>query len=124
MAQPFDTIEPEDAFGQMSENQFREQVVAAARNRGWLVYFHDTNRPTYEVVDDRRRKNRSMGTPGFPDLTMTKGQRLVFAELKVKRNKLTDSQWAWRDAIETTGSEYYIWRPSDWDELIEVLDAN
>lgn len=127
MTQPHDTITPDEAFGKISENKFRSMVVEAARERGYLVYFHDTNAPTYEVKNGKRRKLRSMGTPGFPDLTMVREGRLIFAELKVGKNKPTEYQRQWISELGEVGLrtpesiDVYVWYPSDWNRLIEAL---
>ena len=66
-------------------------------------------------------------TAGYPDETLLRGSRLVVAELKTEKGKLTPAQELWREAWETYALEsagrcaYYLWRPSDLDEIAEVL---
>jgi hypothetical protein len=48
--------------------------------------------------------------------------RLVFAELKSDKGKLTAAQAAWLEVLgQVPHVEAYCWRPCDWDEMIRVL---
>jgi hypothetical protein len=58
---------------------------------------------------------------GWPDLCLIKGSRLIFAELKSEKGKLTAAQVTVLNALEATGHEVFCWRPSDWDSVCEVL---
>lgn len=92
----------------ISEKNFQELIVSLARNSGWLV-FH-----TY---DSRRC------APGFPDLVMVRGKHLIFAELKSQKGRLTAEQKQWLDRLwlSAEGLEVYLWRPSNWDDIEEVI---
>lgn len=69
--------------------------------------------------------HRSQHSPaGFPDLTLVRDGRLVFAELKTERGKTTPEQDAWLEdlgLVEVNTSDHrgysdvavYLWRPSD-----------
>jgi hypothetical protein len=48
------------------------------------------------------------------------GQLLV-AELKVGKNKVTDEQQAWLDDFAEAGVPAYVWRPTDWKQIEEIL---
>ena len=96
----------------MDEKAFQSAVVRLARQFGWRVYF------TWS----------SMHSPaGYPDLTMCRpasnGQpgRLIFAELKTDRGKLTPAQEEWLADLRAVGAEAHCWRPSDVDTIAEVL---
>src|SRR5688572_13005109 len=91
----------------MTEKELRQSLVRAAREFGWRVYF------TWS----------SMHSPaGFPDLCMVRGDRLLFAELKTDKGKVTPEQQAWQDALTASGrAEVYLWRPSDLDDAYKVL---
>ena len=58
---------------------------------------------------------------GFPDLTIWKDKRLIFAELKTEKGKLTQEQKDTLESLASTGNEVYLWRPSNWNEITEVL---
>jgi hypothetical protein len=57
---------------------------------------------------------------GFPDLVLVR-DRIIYAELKTTKGKLSANQNQWRDAIAAAGGEHYVWRPSDADEIKAVL---
>lgn len=59
---------------------------------------------------------------GFPDEVLVRPPRLVFAELKSARGKLSEEQEAWLAALRAVpGIEVHVWRPADLDEIVEVL---
>ena len=93
----------------MTEAQFQQAVVDLARATGWFVYHtHDSRR----------------SAPGFPDLTMVRGNRLIFAELKTEKGFLTHAQEDWLGRLEATchrGLGVYVWRPSDWPDIETLL---
>jgi hypothetical protein len=60
--------------------------------------------------------------PGFPDLVLCNGYRLLFVELKRRDGKLTSEQVTWMNLLRHTGLvETYLWRPQDWPTLVETL---
>ena len=67
---------------------------------------------------------RSKGSPaGEPDLRMVRPPRVLFAELKRERNATVspDQKRAAELLKACPCVEYYLWRPSDWDEIERVL---
>jgi len=91
----------------MTEAQFMAQVRQLARVCHWQCYH--TN-----------RSDRS--DPGFPDLVMVRGNRLIFAELKTAKGKLSLPQKEWLASLKRVPDiEVYLWRPDDWDPIVEVL---
>jgi hypothetical protein len=88
------------------EKRFMAQVVALAKLKRWAVR-HD--------YDSRRSE------PGYPDLTLCRPPRLVFAELKSPKGRPTAEQLYWLEILRLSGVEVHIWRPSDWDEIGRVL---
>ena len=62
-----------------------------------------------------------LGDPGYPDLTMVRDDRLIFAELKVPPNKSTGAQIAWQAMLEEARVEVYVWTPADLPKIIETL---
>jgi uncharacterized protein with PIN domain len=92
------------------EQSFQRRVIKAARLFGWqLIYFTYDSRHSPE---------------GYPDLTLCKPPRLIFAELKRDDapRRLPLAQEAWHDALcRCTGVEAYVWRPRDWQQIEKIL---
>ena len=91
----------------MTEKEFLQQVRDLAKLCGWLVYHtHDSRR----------------SPEGFPDLVLVRGDKVIFAELKSEKGRATSAQREWLDALEKVREvEACLWRPSDWDKIVEVL---
>ncbi len=90
----------------VSESQFQLLVTGFAKEQGWLVYH----------THDSRRSD-----PGFPDLVLVRGERLIFAELKAERGRLSPDQVVWIAALRATNLAVYVWRPQDWPEIKKLL---
>lgn len=91
-----------------TEKQFEAAVVEYAKLTGWLVYHTRDSRGS---------------VAGFPDLMMVRGDRLVVAELKTEKGRVSPAQQQWLDALALTCHRalgVYLWRPSDWSS-IELL---
>jgi hypothetical protein len=59
---------------------------------------------------------------GFPDLTIVKGDRLIFAELKAEKGKVTPEQSEWLDILGGVKTvEAYLWRPDDLQTIADIL---
>ena len=59
---------------------------------------------------------------GWPDVVALRADRVVVAELKADRGRLTAEQTAWLAAWTVAGAEVHIWRPADYpDAIAEVL---
>lgn len=101
---------------EVAEQDFMDQLVAAARLYGWRVMH----------VEFAFQRSGAWGTPtiydgpGFPDLMLVR-ERVVFIETKRETGKLTPKQEEWLDALRDAGQEVYVARPSDFDAMIEVL---
>lgn len=102
-----------------SERQFQHAIIEFAGLQGWKTsHFNDSRR---QVV--RRGVSHWIGdasAAGFPDLVLCR-ERLVMAELKTEKGRLTDKQRAWLQALEMAGVEVYVWRPSQWSEIQDTL---
>lgn len=59
---------------------------------------------------------------GFPDLVLVRGCRLIFAELKATKGRVSPEQTEWLTRLMGAGAECYIWRPDDWDEIVAKLE--
>ena len=98
------------------ERSFQAAVVEYAKLNGWMV-FHP--------YDSRRSE------PGYPDLTMVRDGVLVFAELKVGKNKTTPAQKKWLEALHSveevsgigtaTNVVVWVWTPEQWDTIERTL---
>jgi hypothetical protein len=63
------------------------------------------------------------GDPGIPDIIAVRGDELIWIELKSERGRLTPGQYAWIGSLRVAGQRVYLWRPSDWDEVVEILGS-
>ena len=93
--------------GDESEKSFQRRVVQLARLYGWVVH---------HTLD-------STGTrAGEPDLRMIRPPRYLLAELKSQHGRLRPEQVAMLAMLERCpGVESFVWRPSDWQQIVEVL---
>ena len=98
-----------------SEAAFQARLIDYALSRGW-EWMHIGRTGKYTA-------NGAKGTlgTGWPDLTLVRGTRLIFAELKSQRAPMTGE--AQRQVLLILGdvAEVYIWRPSDWPMILDVL---
>jgi hypothetical protein len=92
-----------------AEAGFLAGVLKLAALRGWKAYHtHDSRR----------------SAAGFPDLTLVKRGRLIFAELKRDGQRPKPDQDVWLAALsECGGVETYVWRPADLDLIARSLGA-
>jgi len=89
----------------ISEKVFRHQVIELCKLFGWKHYF------TWTSIHSPK---------GFPDLVMVR-ERILFAELKTRKGKVTPNQQEWLDALKEAKQEVYLWRPADFDEIAIIL---
>ena len=96
-----------DPTALITEKAFQQAVMDQAKLDGWLGFHPWT----------------SIHSPaGFPDCCFVRGPRLILAELKTEKGKLTPAQREWRDRLsDVPVIEYYLWRPSDWTAIIATL---
>jgi VRR-NUC domain len=101
----------------LSEEDWQRLVVDAARYHRWRV-FH--TRPARTAAGWRTPV--SGDGAGFVDLVLVRPPRVLFVELKSQRGRLSALQEAWlADLAECPGVERYVWRPSDWETVMEIL---
>jgi len=103
-----------------TEKQFTQAVIDLAEAKGFLVY---------HTHDSRRSQ------PGYPDLTMVRDGRVIFAELKTVKGRLSAAQKLWLAALSgsdpgdwrlstmqgTSTRTVACWTPVDWPNLLGVL---
>lgn len=93
----------------ISERDFLATVIEFAEWHHWRVY---------HVLEQKRYARRT--SKGFPDLLLVRGEALVFAEIKSEEGRLSKAQEEWIAALVPI-AEVFVWRPSDWVEIVEVL---
>jgi hypothetical protein len=108
----------------MDEKSFQDQVVALAHVHGYVVAH-------FRAAQNSKGNYRTpvaYDAKGFPDLVMVRSDfnnnsrphRLIFAELKSNAGRLSKEQATWIDDLATV-AETYVWRPRDWDDILEIL---
>ncbi len=90
----------------MTEKEFGRQVEELARLSGW-TYYHTWNSQN--------------SVAGFPDYVFMKPPRIIYAELKSEKGKVTRAQEYMLLTLNQCNQTTYIWRPSDWNDIEEVL---
>jgi hypothetical protein len=126
---------------QQSERSFERAVVEYAEYHGWrTAHFNDSRR---EVVDRRTGERKLIGdkdAKGFPDRIFARKGRIVIAELKAEKGRLSGEQKEWLEALGSPGGDpdpvgvlalelrglfprvwVACWRPSQWSEIEQVL---
>jgi len=103
---------------EQSEASFQRAIIDLARHQGYLVFHaHDSRRQVRPGVHVGDRD-----AAGWPDLVLCRAPRLIIAELKAEKGRLTAAQQAWIDALSGCYSiEVYVWRTSMWDEIRRLL---
>ncbi len=92
----------------MDEDDLLTAIVEAALLMGYQV-FHVR----------RSDKALTMGTPGFPDVVLSRAGVTLFLELKSQTGRLNPDQLAWAQAI--GAAHHRVVRPSDLDETLALL---
>jgi hypothetical protein len=104
--------------GALDENEadFQKAVIDLARTLG------------YKVAHFRAAKtSKGWRTPvaadgkGWPDLCIVGRNRIIFAELKAAKGRPTREQMEWINYLRDNGQEAHVWRPDDWDRIMETL---
>jgi hypothetical protein len=99
----------------VTEAQFTGTVIHAARVLNWRVAHF---RPA-RTAHGWRTPVQGDGV-GWPDLVCVRKDRLVFAELKAPRGKVTPAQQQWLEDLGRC-AETYLWREADWERIEAVL---
>lgn len=109
-----------------SESDFQGWVIDLARSLGWKAAHF---RSVLTIKRGRNgRERRVWETPvqadgaGFPDLVLARDGRLVAAELKYGKNRVTPEQRHWLVLLGTCpGVKVYEWYPRDVAEIRGAL---
>jgi len=91
------------------EQTFQREVQEFARANEWIDW----------------HQLKSKGTrAGFPDLVLLREPDCLWIELKAPNGKVTTAQKEMHDMLRACGQTIYVWKPEDWDEIVEVLKPN
>ena len=102
----------------LSEADFIEQVIELSHIYHWkCAHFRPARTATgwkTPVAGDGA---------GFPDLVLVHEGRkeLLWVELKSEKGSIRPEQREWHRALRIIGERVYVWRPSQWQQLEEVL---
>ena len=100
------------------ERDFQKAVIDTARIYGWKIAHF---RPA--LTKHGWRTPVMADGQGFPDLTLVRGNELVFAELKSDHGRPTREQRHWVENLNRVQVvKARIWRPTDWNLIIETLE--
>lgn len=92
----------------MTEAELQRNIIDAAQKLGWHIHAERPGR----TADSWRTPIQ--GDPGFPDLILIKGRRILAWELKSEKGKLTLEQEEWLRYFCRAGCRIGIIRPHDW----------
>lgn len=93
----------------MTEAELQRGVIETAHALGYLVAHF---RPA-QTAQGWRTPVEGDGK-GFPDLVVAGRGRLIFAELKGERGRLSPEQSIWLAELGRAGAETGIWTPREW----------
>ena len=99
-----------------TEAEFQRWLTELAEVLGWThVHF----RPAMTSKGYRTPVSGPLGK-GWPDLVLVR-ERIIFAELKSEKGKVSLEQDYVLGELRRAGAEVYVWRPSDRDKIGKVL---
>jgi hypothetical protein len=89
------------------ERDFQQRVTEVLNLHGWRVY---------SIPDSRRASVK-----GFPDICAWNPKRdeLMFIELKAEKGRLSPAQKTVLDELKRIAPTY-VFKPSQWDEFLQV----
>lgn len=101
----------------ISEQEFFTQILDLAHIFHWRVAHF---RPAGTIYGWRTAV--AGDGAGFPDCVLARPPRLVVAELKSDKGKVTPEQEVWLDLLAgCPGVEVYLWRPDDFEDISDIL---
>jgi len=94
----------------VTEKDLREQIRTLCKLFGWRFLF------TWTSIHSPK---------GMLDLFLINPEqkRVIFAELKSEKGKMTPEQQQVFDELKACGQEVYLWRPGDIEGIAEILRA-
>lgn len=101
----------------MTEAEFQQEVLHYAADNGWdTLWVRRCQHARGAWVTDTRG---TLGK-GWVDLTLIRGGRLLFAELK-RNGAVADEDQQRVHAVLRQVADVYVWRPADWPEIMDAL---
>lgn len=97
----------------LSEDDFKDRVIGAAKAHGWRVAHFRPARTARGWV------TAMQGHKGFPDLVLARNGQLILAELKSDTGRVDPEQRKWLAAL---GTYARLWRPDDWPTILFELE--
>ena len=88
------------------------------------IAFLQTEQEFQDAVADlaQLRTPVAYDAAGFPDLVLIRPPRVIFAEMKSEKGRVTEPQREWlADLAACSGVESYNWRPSHWFDIELIL---
>lgn len=120
--------------GAESEADFQKKVIALAKMCGWKVF--SVRQSAIEGKQLKWVKDRKTGQPkqvavrvsnvtseGYPDLTLVRGGKLIFWELKAEDGVVSEEQGEWIMALRLVATKAAVVRPHDWEYIRETLQG-
>jgi len=100
----------------ITESDFTKQVIDLARLYHWKVaHFRAA------MTKHGWRTPVQADGKGFPDLVLVRKNRLIFAELKSEKGKMSHEQIEWACALRDSLGEVHDWRPSSFETIVQIL---
>ena len=105
----------------ITEQDFMGQVIELAHIFHWLcvhfrsVHIQRSNGSTYYQTPVQADGE------GFPDLILLRDKTILAVELKSEKGKVRQTQKEWLEKLARAGIPTYIWRPSDFDDIVKIL---
>lgn len=99
----------------MTEADLQAAVTDHAQLMGWAIFHARPARTTTGWATPVQYQGA-----GFPDLVLVR-ERVVWAELKSQRGRLSADQQTWQARLRAAGCEHYVWRPGDWPDIEIIL---
>lgn len=100
-----DDTQPAGPALDCSEDEFQTHVIRLAKRNGW---------ESYHPYDSRKSRE------GWPDWCFWR-TRFFMAELKKEDGIVSEKQRETINGLRRAGVCVYIWRPSSWEQIVEVL---
>jgi len=106
----------------MLEKNFQTLVIDIGHQYGWKIAHFGQS----QSARGRHITATMADGAGYFDLTMAKGYKLVFAELKREKGTLSPRQKDWVSTMKEVAKynphvEVYIWYPHDISDIINIL---